>query len=89
VTPNLDRLPPRETAARPPPLATIRAYRRTGCAIVTIERAGRAPHRHRVSLRRYAALLREWTLTAAARRWRASGAWLRSNIAVSLREVRS
>ncbi len=65
------------------PLATIKAYRRTSCAIVTIERAGRAPHRHRVSLRRYA-LLREWTLTRAARRWRTSGAWLRGSIAVSL-----
>ena len=67
----------------PVPLASIRAYRKTGCAIVTVERAGRAPHRHRVSLRRYAAL-REWTITNAARRWRTSGAWLRSSIAVSL-----
>ncbi len=67
------------------PLAAIRAYRKTGCAIVTVERAGRAPHRHRVSLRRYAAL-REWTLAAAPRRWKTSGAWLRSSIAVSLWE---
>ncbi len=65
------------------PLASIRAYRRTGCAVVTVARQGRTPHRHRVSLRRYAAL-REWTLTCAARRWRTSGAWLRSSIAVSL-----
>ena len=67
------------------PLASIRAYRRTGGAVVTVERAGRAPHRHRVSHRRYARL-REWTLTVAARRWKTSGAWLRSSIAVSLWE---
>ena len=52
-------------AVRAVPLASIRAYRRTGCAIVTIERAGRAPHRHRISLRRYASL-REWTISRAA-----------------------
>ncbi len=68
------------------PLASISAYRKTGGAIVTVERAGRAPHRHRVSLRRYAAL-REWTLAAAPRRWKTSGAWLHSSIAVSLWEV--
>ncbi len=72
-------------AARPFPLVSIRASRRAGCAIVTVERAHRAPHRHRISLRRYARL-REWTLTAAARRWKTSGAWLRSSIAVSLWE---
>ena len=76
------------SAARPLPLATVRAYRRTGCAIVTIERQGRGPHRHRVSLRRYARL-REWTITRAARCWRTSGAWLRSSIAVSLWEARA
>ncbi len=84
--PDADPTSLRLPAAKPPapvPLATIKAYRRTSCAIVTIERAGRAPHRHRVSLRRYA-LLREWTLTRAARRWRTSGAWLRGSIAVSL-----
>ena len=70
------------------PLASIRAYRRTGGAIVTIVRAGRAPHRYRVSLRRYAAL-REWTVTRAARRWRTSGALLRSSIAVSLWALRA
>ena len=75
------RLPAGEVAAVP--LASIRAYRRTGCAVVIVERGGRAPHRHHVSLRRYARL-REWTLTRAARRWKTSGAWLRSSIAVSL-----
>ena len=65
------------------PIATIRAYRKTGCAIVTIERQGRAPHRHRVSLRRYAAM-REWTIVRAARRWRTSCWWGRGSIAVSL-----
>jgi hypothetical protein len=70
------------------PLATIRAYRRTGGAIVTIARAGRARHRHHVSLCRYAAL-REWTITRAARRWRTSGSWARGSIAVSLWEARA
>ena len=70
------------------PLASIRAYRRTGGAIVTVERAGRAPHRHRISLRRYAAL-RNWTITRAARRWRTSGWWRCSSIAVSLWEARA
>ena len=65
------------------PLASIHAYSRTGCAIVTIERAGRAPHPHRVSLGRYASL-REWAITRAARRWRTCGAWLRGSTAVSL-----
>ena len=60
------------SAARAVPLATLRAYRRTGGAIVIVERARRAPRRHRISLRRYAAL-REWTITRAARRWRTSG----------------
>lgn len=67
-------------------VATIRAYRKTGGAVVTIARAGRAPHHHRISLHRYAAL-REWTITPAARRWRTSDAWLRSSIAVSLWET--
>ena len=75
-------------AVRAVPLALIKAYRRTGGAIVTVERQGRSPHRHRVSLRRYAAL-REWTITRAARRWRTSGAWLRSSIAVSLWALRA
>ena len=43
------------TGAPSPPLASIRAYRKTGCAVVTVERQGRIPHRYRVSLRRYAA----------------------------------
>ena len=87
--PVADPTAPRLPAAKPAadvPLAAIRAYRKTGCAIVTVERAHRAPHRHRVSLRRYAAL-REWTLAAAPRRWKTSGAWLRSSIAVSLWKV--
>ncbi len=89
--PTADPTALRLPAAKPPaavPLASIRAYRRTGCAIVTVERVGRAPRRHRISLRRYAAL-REWTITHAARRWRTSGAWLRSSIAVSLWEART
>ena len=69
--------------ARAVPLAVIRAYRKTGCAVVLVARAGRASHRHRVSLRRYAAL-RAWTITRATRRWKTSGALLRASIAVSL-----
>ncbi|MHB1543895.1 MAG: hypothetical protein ACYCVU_04830 [Gammaproteobacteria bacterium] len=69
------------------PLATIRAYRRTGHAVVTITRSGRS-RRHLVTLRRYA-LLREWTVTQAARHWRTSGWWGRSSIAVSLWEARA
>ncbi len=70
------------------PLASIRAYRKTGCAIVTIERAHRRPHRHRVSLHRYA-LLRAWTITRATRRWNTSGWCGRSSIALSLWEAQS
>ena len=72
-------------AARAVPLASIRACRRTGCALVTIERTGHAPHRHRISLRRYAAL-REWTHHRAPRLWRTSGFWDRSSLVLSLWE---
>ena len=65
------------------PIAVVRAYRKTGCAIVTVERAHRTPHRHRVSLRRYA-LLRTWTLHRAPCRWRTSGFSDRSSFTVSL-----
>jgi hypothetical protein len=63
------------------PVATIKAYRRTGSAVVTIQRNGRPPHRYRVSLRRYHAL-REWALRC--HRWRTSGAWMRNSMTVSL-----
>jgi hypothetical protein len=66
----------------PVPLATVKAYRRTGGAIVTVKHHGRT-RRYRVSLRRYHAL-REWTLTRAAHRWRTSGAWLRASVACSI-----
>ncbi len=65
------------------PMPVIRAYRKTGCAIVIVERARRARHRHRISLRRYAAL-REWTITRATRRWRTSGHSDRSSFVLSL-----
>jgi len=64
------------------PLATVKAYRRTGGAVVTVEHHGRT-HRYTVSLRRYHAL-REWSLTKAARRWRTSGAWMRSSMLCSI-----
>jgi hypothetical protein len=65
------------------PLASIKAYRRTGCATVIVERAGRTPHRHRISLRRYAAL-RAWTHHRAPRLWHTSGFWDRSSFVLSL-----
>ena len=79
-------LPAGEVAAVP--FASIKAYRKTGCAIVTVEPAHSAPHRHRVSLRRYA-LLRAWTVTRATRHWKTSGWWGRSSIAVSLWDART
>ena len=82
----ISSLPAGEVAAVP--LASIRASRRTGHAIVTVERAHRAPHRHRVSLRRYA-LLRAWTLTRAARLWRTSGCSDRTSFTVSLWDARA
>ena len=80
-------LPAPSAGDTPVPLATIRAYRKTGCAVVTITRSGRS-RRHLVTLRRYG-LLREWTVTQAARHWRTSGWWGRSSIAVSLWEGRA
>ena len=74
-----------QTAVAPAavPLASIRFSRRTGHAVVIVERAGLSPRRHRTSLRRYAAP-REWAVTQTARHRRTSGTWLRSSIAVSL-----
>ncbi len=64
------------------PIATIKAYRRPGGAVVTIQRQGHPPRRYHVSLKRYHAL-REW---AASRGSRVSGAWSPSGMAVSLWE---
>jgi hypothetical protein len=55
------------------PIATIKAYRRTGFAAVTVERQGRPARRYRVSLRRYKALSR-WA-AFGQRTWKASGAY--------------
>jgi hypothetical protein len=87
--PVADPTRPRPPAAKLPVaalLASIRAYRKTGCAIVTVEQRRRTDRRHRISLRRYAAPL-EWTIIRAARRWQTSGWWGRSSIAVSLWEA--
>ncbi len=70
------------------PVATVKAYRRTGGAVVTVERPGRPKHRYVVTLRRYH-WLREWTLTRGAgfarpNCWRTSGAWMRSSLTVYL-----
>ena len=64
------------------PVAILKAYRRKGGAVVTVERAGRSTHRYRVSLRRYHALC-EW-LASGEHPWKTSGAWLRSSVTVSL-----
>jgi len=66
------------------PVAVIKASRRRGHAVVTVERVGRPARRHRVSLRRYAAL-RQWT--HGDHPWKRSGEWSRSSLAVYLWEV--
>lgn len=62
------------------PLATIKAQRRTGHAVVTIERRGRK-RRHRVSLRRYRSFY-WWTIQTCP--WRCSGAWLRHGLDITV-----
>ncbi len=71
---------------RPPatPVATIKAYRRPGGGVVTIERPGRPAHRHCVSLKRYNAF-REWTMFGG-HPWRWSGGMSRSSMTASLWE---
>jgi hypothetical protein len=64
------------------PIATIKGYRRTGGAVVTVARQGRPPHRYSISLKRYRALQK---CTAFGNHpWQASGAWMRTSMAVSL-----
>ncbi len=63
-------------------VATIKAYRRTGGAVVTIERQGRPVRRYRVSLRRYHAI-REWA-AFGKHPWKSSGAWLNSTLTAYL-----
>ena len=70
------------SAARAQPFATVRAYRRTGGAVVNVEREGRRTHRYHVSLRRYHAL-REWT-AFGSHPYKSSGAWLRSSMTAYL-----
>ena len=64
------------------PFATIKAYRRKGGAVITVERHGLPPRRHHVSLRRYHAV-REW-LALSGHPWVTSGAYASSSIAISL-----
>jgi hypothetical protein len=63
---------------RDEPVATLKAYRRAGSAVVTIERSGRPKHRHCVSLKRYAAF-KEWVMFGR-RPWRFSGSFMRSSM---------
>jgi hypothetical protein len=63
------------------PIATIKAYRRTGGAVVTVERTGFPPHRYCVSLKRYRAL-QKWA-AFGKHPWKMSGAWMRSSLTVS------
>jgi hypothetical protein len=65
----------------PAPVATIKAYRRKGGAIVPVERESRV-RRYQVSLQRYHAL-REW-LAFGGHPWKTSGAYLRSSVTASL-----
>ena len=64
------------------PVATIKAYRRKGGAIVAVERRGWPPRRYRITLKRYHAL-REWA-AFGQRSWKTSGAYMRSRMVVSL-----
>ncbi len=66
------------------PAATIKAYRRSGGAVVTTERPGRPKHRHCVSLKRYSAF-REWTMFGS-HPWRWSGGVGSSSMTASLWE---
>jgi hypothetical protein len=63
-------------------IAVIKAYRKSGCAIVTIERPGRPRHRYTVSLKRYHAL-REWCMFGK-HPWRRSGGYMRSSFTAYL-----
>ena len=70
--------------ATPSPLATVKAYRRTGCAVITIERNGRV-RRHTVSLRRYRTFY-FWTIKKCP--WKCNGAWMRHGMDIRvLREM--
>jgi hypothetical protein len=64
------------------PMATIRAYRRAGVAVVTVERQGRPSRRHHVSLQRYDALRER--LAFGRHPWKTSGAYMRSSLTVSI-----
>ena len=68
--------------SRTTPVATIRAYRKTGGAVVSVERPGAPKLRYQVSLKRYHAL-RQWT-AFGSHPWRSSGAWLRSSMTARL-----
>ena len=59
-------------------VATIRAYRKAGGAVVTVERPDRPPHRCSVTLKRYRPL-REW-VAFGTYPWKSSGAWLKSSL---------
>lgn len=61
-------------------IATVKAYRKAGRAVVTVIR-GEHKRRYVVSLKRYHAL-REWTL--CQRQWKSSGSWLRGSLTAYL-----
>lgn len=64
------------------PVATIKAYRRTGGPVVTVERQGQPPHRYRISLKRYHAL-RQWA-AFGGHPWKTSGSYMRNSLTISL-----
>jgi hypothetical protein len=61
-------------------IAKIKAYRRRGGAVITIERNGYI-RRRQVSLRRYRAFF-HWTNAYCP--WRCSGAWMRHGINITI-----
>lgn len=63
------------------PFATVKAYRKTGRAIVTVIRGCRE-RQYVVSLKRYHSL-REWT-ASGQRSWKASGAWMKNSMEAHL-----
>lgn len=65
-------------------LATIKAYRRTGGAVIRIEREG-SVRRHCVSLRRYRAFF-DWSIQRCP--WKCGGQWKRNGMDITITNVR-
>jgi hypothetical protein len=61
-------------------IATVKGYRRTGGAVVTVERNGRS-RRYRISLKRWHALRDKLNVGLP---WMCYGAWLRGSLDVAV-----